>query len=227
MHWAHYWRNVVQRYLVVVKGWPDNIPFVNLSSVSSALPDLEMLLRKWQSHAIYWRRIEEDEYEKLLQERNEKLEQGDVVEERRRTRSDKGKKRDTNSQSKKLYKSAEIVVSEEEDETIPATASPHAANGLGTPSSPDTPHAADGTPSSSDTPSGGSSNQLTRGDNNPAATTIPFANGPSDNDLMFGAFDFSAPGGGSAVGGLEFDTDFEGFENFAFGMMDGPAMSMF
>ncbi|KIK35332.1 hypothetical protein CY34DRAFT_26640 [Suillus luteus UH-Slu-Lm8-n1] len=84
MHWAHYWRNVVQRYLVVVKGWPDNIPFVNLSSVSSALPDLEMLLRKWQSHAIYWRRIEEDEYEKLLQERNEKLEQGDVVEERRR-----------------------------------------------------------------------------------------------------------------------------------------------
>ncbi|KAG2752759.1 hypothetical protein P692DRAFT_201706736 [Suillus brevipes Sb2] len=104
MHWAHYWRNVVQRH------------------------------------------IEEDEYEKLLQERNEKLERGDVVEECRWTRSDKGKKHDTTSQSKKSYKSAEIVASDEEDETTPAAASPHAANGLGT-------------PSSSDTTSGGSHNQ--------------------------------------------------------------------
>ncbi|KAG1749167.1 uncharacterized protein EDB91DRAFT_1011812, partial [Suillus paluster] len=40
MHWANYWRSVVQRYLVVIEGWPDNIPFVNLSNVSSTLPDL-------------------------------------------------------------------------------------------------------------------------------------------------------------------------------------------
>ncbi|KAG2365336.1 hypothetical protein BDR07DRAFT_1481456 [Suillus spraguei] len=53
MHWAHYWRNVVQRYLVVIEGWPENIPFVNLSTVSSALPDLEMLLDKWKTGEIH------------------------------------------------------------------------------------------------------------------------------------------------------------------------------
>ncbi|KAG1731404.1 hypothetical protein EDB19DRAFT_1640861, partial [Suillus lakei] len=49
----NYWHNMVQWYLVVVEDWPDNIPFVNLSNVSSALPDLEMLLHKWQSCAIH------------------------------------------------------------------------------------------------------------------------------------------------------------------------------
>ncbi|KAG1790938.1 uncharacterized protein HD556DRAFT_1241544 [Suillus plorans] len=138
MHWANYWRNVVQRYLVIVEGWPDNIPFVNLSSVSSALPDLEMLLRKWQSNAIHWRRLEEDEYLKLLEERNEKLEQGEIAEECRRTRSDKGKKHVQTSDSsrhKKAFKSAETVVSDDEndeDKTAPATASTHALTGVET-----------------------------------------------------------------------------------------------
>ncbi|KAG1748017.1 hypothetical protein EDD22DRAFT_785582 [Suillus occidentalis] len=74
MHWAHYWHNVIQWYHVMVEGWPNNILFVNLSSISSPLPDLEMLLCKWQSHVIHWRCIEEVKYEKLLQECNKKLE---------------------------------------------------------------------------------------------------------------------------------------------------------
>ncbi|KAG1797630.1 hypothetical protein EV424DRAFT_1292587, partial [Suillus variegatus] len=36
MQWTHYFRNVVQRYQVAIEGWPDNIPFTNLSQVSSA-----------------------------------------------------------------------------------------------------------------------------------------------------------------------------------------------
>ncbi|KAG2116143.1 hypothetical protein DEU56DRAFT_761603 [Suillus clintonianus] len=66
MHWANYWRSVVQRYLVVIEGWPDNIPFVNLSNVSSALPDLEMLLDKWEAGEICWRHLEEDEYKNFV-----------------------------------------------------------------------------------------------------------------------------------------------------------------
>jgi hypothetical protein len=52
MHWANYLRNVVQHYQVVIKGWPANIPFINLSQALSALPDLEMIHQKWKSRAI-------------------------------------------------------------------------------------------------------------------------------------------------------------------------------
>ncbi|KAG1735557.1 hypothetical protein EDB19DRAFT_1830226 [Suillus lakei] len=44
MQWVHYWHNVVQRYLVICEGWPVDMPFENLSKVSSSLTDLEMLL---------------------------------------------------------------------------------------------------------------------------------------------------------------------------------------
>ncbi|KAG1736256.1 hypothetical protein EDB19DRAFT_1830059 [Suillus lakei] len=74
---------MVQWYLVVVEDWPDNIPFVNLSN----------------------RHLEEDEYQKLLQEHNEKLEWGDIAEECCRTRSDKGKKHVQTSDSSQCKKS--------------------------------------------------------------------------------------------------------------------------
>ncbi|KAG1783911.1 hypothetical protein EV702DRAFT_945406, partial [Suillus placidus] len=41
MQWTHYFRNIIRRYQVMIVGWPNNIPFVNLSKVSSALPELE------------------------------------------------------------------------------------------------------------------------------------------------------------------------------------------
>jgi len=93
MHWANYFRNIVQRYQVVIEGWPANIPFVNLSQASSALPDLEMIHQKWESHAICWREIDKEEFQKLLEERNEKLKSGEIMDHCRPTRSDKGKKR--------------------------------------------------------------------------------------------------------------------------------------
>ncbi|KAI5999190.1 hypothetical protein EDD15DRAFT_2128315, partial [Pisolithus albus] len=57
MQWSAYFARVVSRYLVIVDGWPDNIPFVNLSSVSSSLPQLERLLNKWETGEIQWKRI--------------------------------------------------------------------------------------------------------------------------------------------------------------------------
>ncbi|KAG2122417.1 hypothetical protein BD769DRAFT_1319439, partial [Suillus cothurnatus] len=78
MHWANYFHNVVEPYQVVVHGWPTNIPFVNLSKASSALPDLQMLQWKWESGAVHWRQLEEEEFQQLLEERNKKIESGEI-----------------------------------------------------------------------------------------------------------------------------------------------------
>ncbi|KAG6377665.1 hypothetical protein JVT61DRAFT_14430 [Boletus reticuloceps] len=48
MQWKYYFRNVVSRYKVAIKGWPDEVPFKNLSEVSCSLALLEMLYQKWE-----------------------------------------------------------------------------------------------------------------------------------------------------------------------------------
>ncbi|KAL4072124.1 hypothetical protein J3A83DRAFT_4188165 [Scleroderma citrinum] len=50
---------------IMIEGWPDHIPFMNLSTVSSALLDLEMLLRMWESGSIFWNQLSEEEYKAL------------------------------------------------------------------------------------------------------------------------------------------------------------------
>ncbi|KAG1816410.1 uncharacterized protein BJ212DRAFT_1480862 [Suillus subaureus] len=76
MQWVHYWCNVIQQYLVICKGWPVDMPFENLSKVSNSLTDLEMLLCKWKSGDIYWRQMENEEFEELHREQNKKLNSG-------------------------------------------------------------------------------------------------------------------------------------------------------
>ncbi|OAX34557.1 hypothetical protein K503DRAFT_794132 [Rhizopogon vinicolor AM-OR11-026] len=121
MHWANYWRNVVQRYQVVVDGWPNNIPFDNLSKVSSALQDLEMILQKWKSGVIHWKELDDDEFQKLLKECDEKIESGEIIESHRRSRSDKGKNctqsfdNSNSSRHKKTYKSVATIESDNDD----------------------------------------------------------------------------------------------------------------
>ncbi|KAG1768106.1 hypothetical protein EV702DRAFT_1050123 [Suillus placidus] len=125
MQWADYWCNIVQRYNIICEGWPSTVPFKNLSEASSALPELKMLLDKWQSGSIEWRHLEEAEYEQLLQERLEKIESGEIIERTCRQRSDKGKKRARTSDDpstrhrKKVYKSTAIVDSDEEHDSTP------------------------------------------------------------------------------------------------------------
>ncbi|KAG2108907.1 uncharacterized protein F5147DRAFT_652503 [Suillus discolor] len=105
-------------------GWPANIPFINLSQASSALPDLEMICRKWESRAICWREIDDEEFQQLLEEHNEKLESGEIMDHHCRTHSDKGKKQawsmDGSGRRKKTYKSMETIETDNEDETTPA-----------------------------------------------------------------------------------------------------------
>ncbi|KAG2741539.1 hypothetical protein P692DRAFT_20750831 [Suillus brevipes Sb2] len=93
MQWAYYFRNIVQRYQVMIEGWPKHIPFVNLSKVSSALPELEMLLRKWELGTTHWKVLTDADFEKVRLECSEMLESGEIKDTRRRPRSDKGSKR--------------------------------------------------------------------------------------------------------------------------------------
>ncbi|KAG1735370.1 hypothetical protein EDD22DRAFT_787722, partial [Suillus occidentalis] len=162
MQWAQYWRNVVKRYSVIIEGWPEQIPFANLSTVSNSLPELEMLLRKWRSGAIYWKRLTPEELERMDEERDKGIEDGAIVEKRRRARSDKGKKRRRDAdaddapqrQRKKVYKSTEMVSSDDEEENPDVV--PNTTNDI--PGSPATP-----SPSSdiADTPVSSASSALT------------------------------------------------------------------
>lgn len=116
MEWKHYWNNVVQRYSVIIEGWPVGIPFKNLSGSSSALPELEQLLQMWQSGEIYWKKLSDDELDALKIERNKQIEAGTIqVPHPRRRRSDHGKKR---GQPSKKHKSAEFVNSDNEEPLI-------------------------------------------------------------------------------------------------------------
>ena len=121
MQWAQYHCNVVHRYQVAIDGWPEDIPFANLSDVSSSLPQLELLLQRWKSGAIHWKTLSDEEVEELQEKRDRLIENGEVEARTRHTRSDKGKKRkhhpsDNNPLSRKKHKSAETILDDDEGE---------------------------------------------------------------------------------------------------------------
>ncbi|KAH7918192.1 hypothetical protein BV22DRAFT_1024987 [Leucogyrophana mollusca] len=150
MHWKYYWQNVVKVYQVQIVGWPDNSPFANLSDVSSALPDLQSLLRKWKSGVIHWEKVSDEELKRLTVECHQRLENGEIEDPRHCTRSDKGKTRAKHScgvnKSKAAaptYKSSATINSDDEDHSppsVPTTASlaPHASPSPPVSSSPPT-----------------------------------------------------------------------------------------
>ncbi|KAG1719914.1 hypothetical protein EDB19DRAFT_1836334 [Suillus lakei] len=125
MQWTHFFCNIVKCYSVVVEGWPEQIPFVNLSTASSSLTDLEMLLQKWHSGLISWKHITPEQLEDIEKDRDEDLENSTIVEKHWHVRSDKGKKRcrdsDDNAQHcKKMHKSAETVPSDSKEDATDA-----------------------------------------------------------------------------------------------------------
>ena len=124
MQWAHYFRNVITPYLVAIEGWPTCTPFTNLSTVSSTLPDLELLLRMWESGSIFWKRLSVGQYEALRFECDAKLNSGELVQHTHRTHSDKGQKRSHKNKSHRAFKSSDIVPTDTEDEDS-NSGSPH------------------------------------------------------------------------------------------------------
>ncbi|KAI5991220.1 hypothetical protein EDD15DRAFT_2197644 [Pisolithus albus] len=135
MQWSAYFARVVSRYLVIVDGWPDNIPFVNLSSVSSSLPQLERLLNKWETGEIQWKCITQQELSRMQDERCTQLETGQAIEPKRRTHSDKGKthKKSSGNQARQrqTFKSTAVIGNSdgEDGDVGHTTALPDDSNG--------------------------------------------------------------------------------------------------
>ena len=78
----------------MIDGWPDDVPFKNLSDISSSLPALESLLRKWESGKVFWKALTDVEFNKMDSEWNATIENGTMSEPRPcQPCSDKGKKR--------------------------------------------------------------------------------------------------------------------------------------
>ncbi|KIK81080.1 hypothetical protein PAXRUDRAFT_38842, partial [Paxillus rubicundulus Ve08.2h10] len=92
MQWTYYFQNITQHYMVIVEGWPNSIPFANLSGITSSLPQLEMLQCKWEMGMTYWKKLTEGEYSELCQKHNEQLECSELIKASHCTHSDKGKK---------------------------------------------------------------------------------------------------------------------------------------
>jgi len=66
----------------MIEGWPDNIPFKNLSEASSALHELKSLLEQWQDGRIHWKQLTDEEAEHMLEQHRER---GEVPEATHRT----------------------------------------------------------------------------------------------------------------------------------------------
>jgi hypothetical protein len=123
MKWTHYWRDIVKLHLVIIEGWPEDIPFGNLSEVATSMPKLESLQRKWKQGTIHFRKLTEAEFQQLDEERDKQIENGEVEVVTRKSRSDKGKKRAQPDKEncppgrcQGQYKSAELVEEEDDDD---------------------------------------------------------------------------------------------------------------
>ncbi|KAH7904676.1 hypothetical protein BJ138DRAFT_1236291, partial [Hygrophoropsis aurantiaca] len=122
MSWKYHFTNVVERYKVKLVGWPDNVPFTNLSEASSAIHVLESLHRKLESGVIHWESIDDGELACLRNEYNQKIANGEITEPSRCTRSDKNKKRTrkegaNTGASRATYKSKEFIHDDDNDDS--------------------------------------------------------------------------------------------------------------
>ncbi|KAG1800238.1 uncharacterized protein HD556DRAFT_1305027 [Suillus plorans] len=109
MQWVYYFGNVIQCYQVIMEGWPEKIPFINLSQKS----------------------LSNEEFEELHKEHEEKLESSELADHCCQPQSDKGKKHAEvwkSTAQRKQFKSAETISDDnsdaEGDEVIHKSAAP-------------------------------------------------------------------------------------------------------
>ncbi|KAG2056747.1 hypothetical protein BDR06DRAFT_981177 [Suillus hirtellus] len=103
------------------------VPKATMHKASTSLPKLQMLHDMWKNKLISWRLLDEDKYQWLLQEHNEKVNTGEIVESSCRPCSDKGKKCVQPMEEpfiphrKKIYKSLDTIESGDEEVNAPHT----------------------------------------------------------------------------------------------------------
>lgn len=118
MIFKQYWSQVVVRLRVVLEGWPheEKIAFADLSLLKTA--QLEILLARWTSGTLFFRRINEAEFAEMRAAREAQIAAGEINEEAaRKERKDRGQRwyrtnpetRTKTKRSKGPFRSSEIV----------------------------------------------------------------------------------------------------------------------
>jgi hypothetical protein len=124
MSYKNYWRDIVAKYRVYIEGWPDEILFGNLSDVATSLPALEKLRSSWKSGRTFFRVLSDAEFEKLDDERSQRIEDGEEEVHVRKTRCDKGTQRKASNgnlrkRQRTSHRSRELISdSDEENQPI-------------------------------------------------------------------------------------------------------------
>ena len=72
MEYTHYWTKVVHRYKVVLEGWPEELPFKNLSEIGTNMSILENLHERYKSGVMYWRPLTDRTLQQLEEEQARK-----------------------------------------------------------------------------------------------------------------------------------------------------------
>ena len=93
MAWKNYVTDTVWRYGVDISGWPEGIPFGDLSFKVTHIRDMERLFHHWSTGATKFYKLSDDELTKKLDEYYRKIGTGEIREAGRKERSDKGKPR--------------------------------------------------------------------------------------------------------------------------------------
>ncbi|TFK67057.1 hypothetical protein BDN72DRAFT_899278 [Pluteus cervinus] len=97
MEYVHYWEKVVRRYHVVLEGWPDKLPFKNLSDCADSLYDINLLQDQMKNQLLSWKKLTEIEFDELDEIRQLDIAEGRVPGPKpRKVRSDRGQKRKQN-----------------------------------------------------------------------------------------------------------------------------------
>lgn len=92
MKYVNYDPGIVQRYKVVIKGWPNDIPMVNPSEIAS-LDDLLRIREAWRIGTAFWEKLTQAEVKKHMESVQTRLDAGETIGRKRKKRADAGKKR--------------------------------------------------------------------------------------------------------------------------------------
>ncbi|KAF8144827.1 hypothetical protein K438DRAFT_1782450 [Mycena galopus ATCC 62051] len=124
MNYERYIRVVVLGYGVILIGWPKSVEFTSPTNISS-IDDLRVLYEALKDGTCRWKVLTAKEKEKWRKEYEEKIASGEIVEQARKERGDKGEERGANSRTqgkcaageKSKSKSKTMVEDSDEEES--------------------------------------------------------------------------------------------------------------
>ncbi|KAF8133143.1 hypothetical protein K438DRAFT_1458022, partial [Mycena galopus ATCC 62051] len=95
MNYERYMRVIVLGYGVILVGWPKSVNFTSPTNICS-IDDLRTLYEALKDGTCRWKVLTAKEKEKWKKDYEEKIASGEIVEQPRKERGDKGEQRGSN-----------------------------------------------------------------------------------------------------------------------------------